>query len=95
MDSEWCHRAIIGGVKFKYIDKVVFCMSLGGRSDVNYAKSLIEYRESVLNHKVASWTVASLSLIILIALKKIAKIRLVNKLQSSLRIVRLGLVDTK
>ncbi len=52
MDSEWLHRAIAGGLKFKAIDCVLANMSLGGRSDQRFVAALIEYRRSLLEHKI-------------------------------------------
>lgn len=54
MDSEWCHRAQQLGIKFHYIPQVLASMRLGGTSDVEYKKSLNEYRLSTVEHKLAS-----------------------------------------
>ncbi len=56
MDSEWLHRAIVGGLNFHAIDDVLARMRLGGRSDKQFADALIEYRRSVLEHQICgSW----------------------------------------
>lgn len=54
MDSEWCHRAIKSALKFHYIPHVLTSMRLGGVSDVNFKKSIGEYKQSVIIHKLAS-----------------------------------------
>jgi len=53
MDSEWCHRAMACGLRFHTMDHVLANMRLGGRSDDNFRQSLLEYRRSLLHHKLA------------------------------------------
>jgi glycosyltransferase involved in cell wall biosynthesis len=60
MDSEWLHRAIAGGLKFKAIDSVLANMSLGGRSDQQFVAALNEYRRSLLEHRITGLWSANL-----------------------------------
>ncbi len=52
MDSEWIHRAIEHKLTFFKIPSVLANMSLGGTSDINFLKSLAEYRKSLIVHRL-------------------------------------------
>ena len=54
MDAEWCHRAMVKGVRFAAVDAVLANMELGGISDSRYAEALREFRRSVIGHGLAS-----------------------------------------
>jgi len=54
MDSEWCHRAMVSGAVFCEVPAVLATMSLGGVSDLEYKKSLSQYRDSTVKHGIAS-----------------------------------------
>lgn len=53
MDCEWLHRAMNSGVSFYKINRVLACMSLGGKSDEFYVRSLWEYRKSSIENNIA------------------------------------------
>ncbi len=52
MDSEWVHRALEHKLTFYKIPSVLANMSLGGTSDINFRKSLAEYRRSLILHRL-------------------------------------------
>jgi glycosyltransferase involved in cell wall biosynthesis len=54
MDAEWCHRAMAAGITFQNVNHVLAHMSLGGRSDTDFLHSLYEYRQSLLEHRIAT-----------------------------------------
>lgn len=54
MDCEWLHRCMNKNVSFFKINKVLACMSLGGKSDESFIKSLNEYKKSLIDNKIAS-----------------------------------------
>ena len=53
MDCEWLHRSMNSGVSFYKINRVLACMSLGGKSDEFYVRSLWEYRKSSIENNIA------------------------------------------
>ena len=73
MDSEWLHRAISAGLKFKSIDSVLAKMSLGGRSDQQFVAALNEYRRSLLEHRIAGIWSANLYFIKYVFLKSMLR----------------------
>lgn len=54
MDCEWLHRCIKNNIKFFKINLVLACMSLGGKSDVFFIKSLKEYKNSSIENNITS-----------------------------------------
>jgi glycosyltransferase involved in cell wall biosynthesis len=54
MDSELCHRALAAEMVFCEVPAVLATMALGGVSDVEYRKSLQQYRNSVIKHGLAN-----------------------------------------
>jgi glycosyltransferase involved in cell wall biosynthesis len=53
MDSEWTHRAMALDVDFRAAHDVLANMEMGGISDLEFSKSLKEYRNSVLVNGIA------------------------------------------
>jgi len=80
MDSEWCHRAMEAQLNFHYIPQVLTSMRLGGVSDTLFEKSLNEYRQSIILHKLASPLLASIYFYFFLFMKYAMKNRLVWKI---------------
>lgn len=60
MDSEWFHRAMEQQISFLTTTEILSEMSLGGLSDRHYIKALLEYRDSLIQHKITSRTSATI-----------------------------------
>lgn len=80
MDSEWCHRAISNKLRFHYIPHVLTSMRLGGVSDLHFKKSITEYKQSVIYHKLASSLEATIYFYFFLLMRKLMTNRLVWKI---------------
>jgi len=80
MDSEWCHRAIEAGLNFHYIPHVLTSMRLGGVSDLHFKKSISEYRQSVVDHHLASSFAAGIYFYFFLFMRYLMNNRLIWKL---------------
>ena len=60
MDSEWVHRALASGAVFEKVPAVLCNMRMGGVSDRQDFRALMEYRRSVITHGIAGKVYANL-----------------------------------
>ena len=81
MDSEWCHRALEHGAVFSEIPDVIANMRLGGRSDKGFKQSLIEYRQSAIDHSLTGTMVSKVVLIALVVAKSVLQIKFFRRLK--------------
>lgn len=81
MDCEWLHRSMNFGISFYNTNKVLACMSLGGKSDVFYVKSLWEYRKSSIENNIASKFKSSYYFIKYVFLKYITSYKFIRILK--------------
>ena len=75
MDSEWCHRAMNMRMQFQEIPHVMANMRLGGRSDKNFVKSLLEYRSSTIKNDISNVVFATLSFAFVVVLKTLLRFK--------------------
>lgn len=85
MDSEWCHRAIKKGLKFKYIPYLLTTMRLGGVSDRMFKDSLQEYRQSIIYHDLARPWQAWMYYVFFITMKTLMNFSCMKVLKRKLR----------
>ena len=81
MDCEWLHRCMSNNVRFYKINKVLACMSLGGKSDEFFIRSLNEYKRSLIDNKVASKLSSNYSFIKYAILKLFTSNRFIRKIK--------------
>ena len=79
MDCEWLHRSMNKGVSFFKVNKVLACMSLGGKSDKFFIKSLNEYKRSSIENKISSKFRSNYFFAKYTILKLITSIRFIRK----------------
>lgn len=81
MDCEWLHRCINNNVSFYKINKVLACMSLGGKSDEFFIRSLNEYKRSLIDNQVSSKLSSNYSFIKYTILKLFTSNRFIRKIK--------------
>lgn len=79
MDSEWIHRALKSNLSFFKIPLVLANMSLGGKSDINFKKSLAEYRKSLISHQIQTPLLAWIYYLIFSTGKSLMQFNLMNR----------------
>jgi len=84
MDSEWCHRAICADLRFGLVDDVLASMRLEGISDIHFLKSLLEYRKSAIQHKIATRMEASFYFLQHLIVKLIFRNRVLRSIKQRL-----------